>query len=35
MSGTENKNHRIGTYEIRKISLSCFNDKNIYSKQWI
>ena len=23
----QNKNHRIGTYEINKIHLSCFNDK--------
>ena len=27
MSGIESKNHRIGTYEIRKISFSCFDDK--------
>ena len=27
MSGIESKNHRIWTYEIRKISLSCFDDK--------
>ena len=29
------KDHRIGTYEINKISLSCFDEKNIYPKQWI
>ena len=30
MNRIQNKNHRIGTYEINKISLSCFNGK-IYS----
>ena len=28
---SQSKNHRIGTYEINKISLSCFDDK-IYIK---
>ena len=27
MNRTESKDHRIGTYEINKISLSCFNHK--------
>ena len=31
----QSKTHRIGTYDINKVSLSCFDDKNIYSKQWI
>ena len=30
----QSKDHKIGTYEINKISLSCFDDK-IYPKQWI
>ena len=35
----QSKNHRIETYEINKISLSCYDEKNIYPniypKQWI
>ena len=31
MSRIQNKDHRIGTYEINKISLPCFDDK-IYVK---
>ena len=27
MNRIQSKSHRIGTYEINKISLSCFNDK--------
>ena len=27
MNRIQNKNHRIRTYEINKISLSCFDDK--------
>ena len=27
MNRIQSKDHRIGTYEINKISLSCFNDK--------
>ena len=27
MNRIQSKNHRVGTYEIRKISLSCFDDK--------
>ena len=27
MSSVQSKDHRIGTYEINKISLSCFDDK--------
>ena len=27
MSRIQSKDHRKGTYEINKISLSCFNDK--------
>ena len=34
VNGTQRKDHRIGTYEINKNSLSCFDDK-IYSKQWV
>ena len=34
MNRIQSKDHRIGTYEICKISLSCFDD-NIYSIQWI
>ena len=34
MNRIQSKNHRIGTCEINKISLSCFND-NIYTKQSI
>ena len=30
------KDHRIGTYEINKISLPCFDEKiHIYLKQWM
>ena len=27
MNRIQSKNHKIGTYEINKISLPCFNDK--------
>ena len=27
MNRIQSKNHRIGTYEINKVSLSCFDDK--------
>ena len=27
MNRIQSKDHKIGTYEINKISLSCFNDK--------
>ena len=27
MRRTQAKNHKLGTYEINKISLSCFDDK--------
>ena len=27
MKGTESKKHKLGTYEMDKISLSCFDDK--------
>ena len=27
MKRIQSKNHKLGTYEIDKISLSCFNDK--------
>ena len=27
MNRTESKDHQIGTYEINKISLSCFDEK--------
>ena len=30
----DNKNHRIGTYEIGKISLSRFDDNIYIQKQW-
>ena len=29
------KNHKIGTYEINKISLSCFDDKRFVSNDSI
>ena len=29
MNTIESKNHRIGTYEVNKISLPCFYDKYI------
>ena len=35
MSRIQSKNHRIETYEINKFFLYCFDDKNIYPKQWI
>ena len=35
MNRTQSKDHRIVTYKINKISLSCFDDKKMYSKQWI
>ena len=34
MNRTQDKDHRIETYEISKNSLSCFDGK-IYSKQWV
>ena len=27
MKRIESKNHKVGTYEIKKISFSCFDDK--------
>ena len=27
MNRIQSKNHRVGTYEINRISLSCFDDK--------
>ena len=27
MNGVQSKDHRVGTYEINQISLSCFDDK--------
>ena len=35
MSRIESKNHRLGTYEINKISLLCLMIKYIYPKQWV
>ena len=32
MNRIQNKDHRIGTYEINKISLSCFYDKTYIQK---
>ena len=29
------KDYRLGTCEINKISLSCFDVQNTYPKQWI
>ena len=29
------KDNRIRTYEINKVLLSCFDDKNTYPKQWM
>ena len=34
MNRIQSKDDRIGTYEVNKISLSCF-DENSYPKQWI
>ena len=34
MNRIQSKDHRIGTYEINKISLPCFDDK-IYMICWI
>ena len=34
MDRIQSKYHRIGAYEINKISLSYYDDK-IYSEQWI
>ena len=34
MNRIQCKDHKIGTYEINKISLSCFDEK-MYLKQWI
>ena len=31
MNRIQSKNHRMGTYEVEKISLSCFDDKTSYS----
>ena len=31
----QSKYHKIETYEIKKSSLSCFDEKKIYSNQWI
>ena len=35
MKRIQAKNHKLGTYEINKISLSCFNDKRSASKNFI
>ena len=35
MNGIQSKDHRIGSYEINKLSLSFFDEKNIYLEQWI
>ena len=32
MRGMKSKNHNVGTYEINKIFLSCFDDNDIFSK---
>ena len=34
MRGIKSKNHNLDTYEIYKRSLSCFDDKRIYSQKW-
>ena len=34
MNRVRSKDHRTITYESNKVSLSCFNDKYIYLKQW-
>ena len=31
MNRIQSKNHRMGTYEVEKISLPCFDDKTSYS----
>ena len=30
MKKIQSKNHKIGTYEVNKISLSCFGDKDLF-----
>ena len=30
MKKIQSKNHKIGTYEVNKISLSCFDDKDLF-----
>ena len=34
MKRIQSKLYRIGTYDVCKIYLSCFNDKNIHIRQW-
>ena len=34
MNRIQSKNHRIGTYDINKISLSCFDEKMYIQKNW-
>ena len=35
MNRTQSENHKIGTYEIKKMSLSYFEDKIYIHKQWL
>ena len=35
MRRTQSKKHKLGTYEIDKISLSCFDDKRYMLDDWI
>ena len=32
MKRIQSKKHKIGTYDANKISLSCFDDKNVHFK---
>ena len=34
MNRSQSKDHRIGTYKIKKISLSCFDDKLYIENNW-
>ena len=34
MNRIQNRNHRIATYEIKKISLSCFDEKIYIQNNW-
>ena len=35
MKTIRSKNYQLGSYELNKVSLSCFNDKDTYWTVWI
>ena len=35
MKTIRSKNHQLGSYELNKVSLSCFDDKDTYWAVWI